>query len=87
MKQEKDLDTSKVYVVRDQQGKLYLATKEDFGFLSLGNQPLMYGYQILGTIDQVMNKLAQYRHATRVLRTQVQNQFNQALALFQEIEK
>ena len=87
MKQNKELLPSSVHVLRDQQGKLYLATRESFGWLSLEGQPLLYGYRDQGSIEQVFHKLAQYQHAGRILKTQVKNQFNQTLALFQSIEE
>lgn len=89
MKDKKEIKTGadEVHVVRDQQGKLYLANREPFGFFSLNGQPLLYGYRDLGTVQQAFVKLAQYQHAARVMRTQVQNQFLQALALLSEIEK
>ena len=76
-----------VHVLRDQQGKLYLATKEPFGWMSLDDQPLMYGYRDLGSVALLQNNLAQYQHAARILGTGVKTQFQQVIALFQEIEK
>lgn len=87
MKQMKNLEASELHVLRDQQGKLYVGTKEPFGFLSLSGQPLLYGYRDLGTIDQLVIKLAQYQHATRILQTNVKTQVLQVFSLFQEIEK
>jgi hypothetical protein len=85
--ERKNLDSGNVHVLRDQQGKLYLATKEPFGWLSLDDQPLMYGYRDHGSIEVLWNKLAQYQHAARILQGGVKTQFQQVLALFAEIEK
>ena len=80
-------EPGQLHVLRDQQGKLYLGTREPFGFLSLAGQPLLYGYRDLGTVEQLVIKLAQYQHATRILQTSVKTQVLQVFSLFQEIEK
>lgn len=85
--QERNLEAGNLHLLRDQQGKIYLGTKESFGFLSLSGQPLLYGYKDLGTVEQLVVKLAQYQHAARILQTSVKNQILSVLALFQEIEK
>ena len=86
MKKE-ELNSATLHVIRDQQGKLYIAAKVSFGWLSVEHVPILYGYKDLGTVEQICVKLAQYQHAARVLRTSVQNQFLQALELFKEAEK
>lgn len=88
MKQDlHELTPENLRVLKDQQGKIYIGTKAAFGYFDLANKPMFYGYKDLGSIEQVVIKLAQYQHASRVLRTSVQNQFLQALELFKEAEK
>lgn len=88
MKQDlHELTPENLRILKDQQGKIYIGTKAALGYFDLANKPMLYGYKDLGSIEQVVIKLAQYQHASRVLRTSVQNQFLQALELFKEAEK
>lgn len=46
-----------------------------------------YGYSDLGPILQAYNKLAQYRHASRIFLNQQLTGLNNVAGLFREIEK
>lgn len=82
------LNSSTLHAVQDKQGKIYLASKETFGWWTVEGTPLpSYGYKDLGLVSDAYNKLAQYRHAARILNTNISTGFNNLCTLIKEIEK
>lgn len=81
-------ESSRLRAIQDKQGKIYIAERTDFGYLTVEGTPLpIYGYTDLGLILEAYNKLAQYRHAARILTSSVAVNFNNVINLFREIEK
>lgn len=81
------LNSSTLHAVQDRQGKIYIASKETFGWWTVEELPLpAYGYKDLGLVSEAYNRLAQYRHAARILNTTVSTGFNNLCALVKEID-
>lgn len=77
-----------IHALQDRQGKIFFAQKESFGWLKLDGTPISsYGYTDLGNVLQLLNKLAQYRHASRIFLNQQVTGINNVAGLFREIEK
>lgn len=86
MKQEKFTESS-LHAIQDRQGHIFFARREEFGWLKLDGTPISsYGYTDLGPILQLLNKLAQYRHASRIFLNQQLTGINNVAGLLREIE-
>lgn len=78
---------SKMHVVQDRQGTLYLAQADQLFWTTIEGEFLpLQGYKDLGSVESLLNKLAQYRHASKILLGQTQNTLLNNLELFKEIE-
>jgi hypothetical protein len=81
-------DQARIHAIKDRQGKVYLAQAEELYWILLDGTLLpKIGYRDLGTIEVLLNKLAQYRHASKILLSQTQNNFLNNIELFREIDK
>lgn len=81
-------DQTRIHAIKDRQGKVYLAQAEELYWTLLDGTLLpKIGYRDLGTVEVLLNKLAQYRHASKILLSQTQNNFLNNIELFREIDK
>lgn len=86
-KRGRKFDSSLLHIIQDIQGKIYLAEKAPYGWLTVEEIPLPnYGITDLGNVEMIMKKLALYRHASRVLFTTLSNNFQNYLNLVREID-
>lgn len=88
MKSDFEHTEDSLHALQDRQGKIFFASRTEFGWLKLDGTPISsYGYTDLGPILQAYNKLAQYRHATRIFLNQQVTGVNNLAGLYREIEK
>lgn len=81
-------DQRRIHAIKDRQGKVYLAQADEFYWTLLDGTLLpKIGYRDMGSIEVLLNKLAQYRHASKILLSQTQNNFLNNIELFREIDK
>lgn len=86
-KKEIKMSSESLHAIQDHQGKIYFAERTPFGWWTVDGIPLpSYGYSDLGLVLRAYNKLAQYRHANRVLNTYLVNKFNDYVSLIKEVE-
>lgn len=84
---QKGLSSDKLHAIQDVQGKIYFAEKTPFGWLTVEGIPFpSYGMKDLGLALIAYQKLAQYRHAARVLTVRLSNDFNNFVALVKEVD-
>lgn len=88
IKQKEEHSSDTLHALQDRQGKIFLASRKEFGWLTLEGTPISsYGYRDLGQVLQAYNKLAQYQHAARIFLGSQVTGINNVASLFREIEK